>query len=595
MKPTNDTNTIPGDLQTLAQAGWRLFPLGSVGELRKRPAIEDWPTQASAALSQLRSWSQQFPACNWAVLTGQESQIFALDIDGDTGREWLSAQLSLHGQTWTETRTAATAKGFHYYFSWPDVTIRNSVGKIAPGVDIRGWHGYTVIPPSQHPSGVAYEWAGGPDRPILAAPSWLIQMALDAGKSDETSQPAANGHAGGIIAEGQRNAALTSLAGSMRRPGMSEQAILAALLAENALRCSPPLPEEEIQIIAASIARYDPAPPEPQLILPSRTTPAQTPKLFKTALEFSAQTPAATDWIIQPYIAAGSTVELTAKIKCGKTTYAMAMASAIVNGGQFLGQQCRKSGVVYLSEQPGSSLRAALQKAGLADSPDLLLMQWVDALGMGWDDIAKAAVEKSVQVGAGLLVVDTLGQFAQLAGDQENNAGTALEILKPLQIAPSLGVSVLLVRHERKSASEISDAGRGSSAFGGACDVLLRLRTLGANHAPTLRLLECLSRYEESPREATIELTPEGYVLCDSDAVLHRATEQELLRVLPTAESDAKTLTELTAILHKPRTTLQRILDRLSKSGMIRCSGTGKRNNPTRYHLLMPETEPETE
>src|SRR5207245_18530 len=49
-----------------------------------------------------------------------------------------------------------------------------------------------------------------------------------------------------------------SLAGSMRRRGMGAEAIAAALKVENATRCRPPLPESEVEAIAASIARYAP-------------------------------------------------------------------------------------------------------------------------------------------------------------------------------------------------------------------------------------------------------------------------------------------------------------------------------------------------
>jgi Primase C terminal 1 (PriCT-1) len=61
------------------------------------------------------------------------------------------------------------------------------------------------------------------------------------------------------LAEGHRNAALTSWAGTMRRRGMSQDAIFAALLVENRLRCDPPLDEAEVQRIAESVARYSPA------------------------------------------------------------------------------------------------------------------------------------------------------------------------------------------------------------------------------------------------------------------------------------------------------------------------------------------------
>ena len=47
----------------------------------------------------------------------------------------------------------------------------------------------------------------------------------------------------------------------MRRPGMSPEAIEAALLFENATRCEPPLPEAEVRRIARSIAKYEPEAP----------------------------------------------------------------------------------------------------------------------------------------------------------------------------------------------------------------------------------------------------------------------------------------------------------------------------------------------
>ncbi len=58
------------------------------------------------------------------------------------------------------------------------------------------------------------------------------------------------------IPESSRNNTLTSLAGSMRRRGMSEAAICAALQAENIDRCTPPLDAAEVSAIAASVMRY---------------------------------------------------------------------------------------------------------------------------------------------------------------------------------------------------------------------------------------------------------------------------------------------------------------------------------------------------
>jgi len=63
------------------------------------------------------------------------------------------------------------------------------------------------------------------------------------------------------IKEGNRNSTLTSLAGTMRARGMTEEGIYTALLAENNARCNPPLDEAEVKKIAHGISRYQPNPP----------------------------------------------------------------------------------------------------------------------------------------------------------------------------------------------------------------------------------------------------------------------------------------------------------------------------------------------
>lgn len=64
------------------------------------------------------------------------------------------------------------------------------------------------------------------------------------------------------IDEGSRNSTLTSLAGTMRARGMTEESIHVALLAENISRCNPPLDESEVKTIAHSVSRYQPNPPQ---------------------------------------------------------------------------------------------------------------------------------------------------------------------------------------------------------------------------------------------------------------------------------------------------------------------------------------------
>jgi hypothetical protein len=66
-----------------------------------------------------------------------------------------------------------------------------------------------------------------------------------------------------LLPEGSRNTELTRIAGRMRRAGLSEAYMLAALRGVNKLRCRPPLGDDEVAQIARNVAQY-PAVAEPR-------------------------------------------------------------------------------------------------------------------------------------------------------------------------------------------------------------------------------------------------------------------------------------------------------------------------------------------
>jgi putative DNA primase/helicase len=63
-----------------------------------------------------------------------------------------------------------------------------------------------------------------------------------------------------MIPLGARNSRLVSIAGAMRRQGLSATEMAPALQLVNSRRCQPSLPTAEVDRIAASVARYTPAP-----------------------------------------------------------------------------------------------------------------------------------------------------------------------------------------------------------------------------------------------------------------------------------------------------------------------------------------------
>jgi hypothetical protein len=57
------------------------------------------------------------------------------------------------------------------------------------------------------------------------------------------------------VAEGRRNSTLASLAGHLLWHGVDPQVAAELLLAFNRARCRPPLPDEEVAAVVASIVR----------------------------------------------------------------------------------------------------------------------------------------------------------------------------------------------------------------------------------------------------------------------------------------------------------------------------------------------------
>jgi len=179
---------------------------------------------------------------NIGIVAGLESGLVILDVDPRHGGAESLKQYNVPQTPKVQTGSG----GFHFYFKHPGGDVRNSAGTIADGLDVRAHHGFCVAPPSQHTSGNEYKWLVDARAPLADAPAWLLNGSK---KKTVVAAPASVEK----VAEGQRNNAMTVLAGKLRRHGLHNTAIFAAILYENDLRCKPPLPEAELKAIADSV------------------------------------------------------------------------------------------------------------------------------------------------------------------------------------------------------------------------------------------------------------------------------------------------------------------------------------------------------
>src|SRR5262249_12553200 len=122
----------------------------------------------------------ELPAANIGVATGKPSGIFVVDVDGVDAEAELRKLEAQHGAL-PPTIEVITARGRHVYFKMPAAPIRNSAGKLGPGLDIRATGGYVLAPPSIHPTGRRYEWSVDCASAIADAPTWRTQRVGDRG------------------------------------------------------------------------------------------------------------------------------------------------------------------------------------------------------------------------------------------------------------------------------------------------------------------------------------------------------------------------------------------------------------------------------
>jgi hypothetical protein len=114
-------------------------------------------------MQELFAWQD---AAAFGCITGSVSGVVVLDVDSR------DAEI-LKGRHLPPTLVAETPRGRHYFYRCPPGGLATKAG-ILPKVDVRGHHGYVVLP---GPAGRA--WAQGLDdaEGLAETPKWLLAMA----------------------------------------------------------------------------------------------------------------------------------------------------------------------------------------------------------------------------------------------------------------------------------------------------------------------------------------------------------------------------------------------------------------------------------
>jgi len=189
-----------------ASRGWRVLPVWPLRNGRCACGNDDCPNIAKHPLAPLApngchsastdaavitDWWTRYPDANIGIATGQETGLWALDVDPRHGGDVTLDALELRFGPLPQSLRARTGSGgAHILFVHPgDGRLSNSAGRLGAGLDVRGDGGYIVAAPSSHVSGRCYAWEDEDESVPEAAPNWLLELIGERYVDDVDPEP----------------------------------------------------------------------------------------------------------------------------------------------------------------------------------------------------------------------------------------------------------------------------------------------------------------------------------------------------------------------------------------------------------------------
>jgi len=227
----------------------------SISSIGKHPLFRNWITLATTKMDIITSWFLNRPNANISIVTGKESGIFVLDVDGETGEQTLIKLQERYGPLPDTPMFITGSNGVHYIFRYPPSGAPTRC-RIVDGIDIRGEGGQIIAPPSKNIKGdygihayhapQGFEDLDGVQRtvPVAPAPSWLLSMISSVSshinmipaKERFDIRAALNG-----VSQGQRDTMIFRLAAKMRDEDIPIEIAL-DWIKKAAANCNPPFP-----------------------------------------------------------------------------------------------------------------------------------------------------------------------------------------------------------------------------------------------------------------------------------------------------------------------------------------------------------------
>src|SRR5262249_2747244 len=195
-----------------------------------------------------------------------------------------------------------------------------------------------------------------------------------------------------------------------------------------------------------------PAPPPPPPPPPPPRPPAPRPRRFPALRlhDLVAAGQARVPWLWDGYLAPGNVPLLTSQWKSGKTTLMSVLLSRLRDGGTLAGLTLRPGRAAVVTEESSAQWYLRSLKVPFGEH-----LTWFCQPFEGkprpeeWLALLDQLVQLQAESGLDLLVLDPLASLLP----HENDAGSVLETLLPLQRLTGRGAAVLALHHPRKGTS----------------------------------------------------------------------------------------------------------------------------------------------
>jgi hypothetical protein len=300
-------------------------------------------------------------------------------------------------------------------------------------------------------------------------------------------------------------------------------------------------------------------------------------------------------WVWQGFLTPAHITLLTAQWKLGKTTLLAVLLSRLKTGGTLAGRAVAPGKALVVSEEARAHWQRRHQRLDFGRSLCLLCQPFRRKPTRDqWLALISHIVALHEKHGFSLVVIDTISSF--LPSGCENSSTATKEALLPLGELTARGVAVLLLHHPRKGRTLAGQAARGTGALNAHADIDIEMHSVRpASDPDRRRRLFAASRFDETPRELTIALNPDG---ADYDVAQADETDNDfnvawpvLRQVLQTARTklSRRMIFRQWPVGHdKPsKSALHAWLQRAHSRALVHRDGAGHRNSP--FYYCLPE------